>query len=327
MSQQKPMGTAPQHAFDRRVIPARAKESRWAAFDGQPIRRIDWPVPAEPCRGSILFMPGRADFYEKYLETLDGWNCSLWQVTAADWRGQGGSGRFGNDAVTGHIDDFSIWVRDLEALWTEWKSSTPGPHVLAAHSMGGHLALRSLAEGKLDPDALILCAPMLGFQSSRLPNWFMQAAAWLMTKLGDPRRPAWKWDEVPGKIPPERERLLTHDAARYGDELFWRKARPELVMGPGSWGWVERSYASMRKLAKPGLLEAIKQPVLLLGSDNDKLVSFAAIARAAKRLRRGELLCFGAEARHEILREEDGVRTVALTAIDDFLDRNAPLAG
>ena len=308
-----------------------AEETQWSAADGRLIRRIDWPrldlpAPMEPRRGSILFLPGRGDFYEKYLETLDGWHRKGWHVTAADWRGQGGSGRLGNDPVTGHIDDFATWVGDLAALWAQWQAATPGPHVLAGHSMGGHLVLRALAEGRVDPDAAVLCAPMLGLQNRIVPDWLMQLAARAMTRLGDPRRPAWKWSDQPGEFAAAREYQLTHDSARYADELFWRTARPALVMGPGSWGWVERSYASIRKLAAPGRFEAITQPVLILASDHDELVSFAAIARAAQRLPRGELVRFGAEARHEILREEDDVRDAALAAIDDFLDRSAPVA-
>ena len=326
MSQHPLTDVTPQHSLDRRAIPIGVRETLWTAPDGHPIRRIDWPVPADFCRGSILFLPGRGDFYEKYLETLEDWHRGGWRVTAADWRGQAGSGRLGNDAVTGHIDDYATWIGDLAALWTQWKAETPGPRVLAGHSMGGHLALRALAEGKVDPDALVLCAPMLGLASSALPNWLMQAGARLMTMLGDPRRPAWKWEEKPGQVPASRAQLLTHDPKRYGDELFWRDARPELVMGPGSWGWVERSYASMRALERSGVLEAIRQPVLIVASENDKLVSFAAIVRAVQRLKRGELLRFGPEARHEILREEDAVRDGALAAIDDFLDRTAPPA-
>ena len=326
MSQHPLTDVTPQRAFDRRAIPVGARETLWTAPDGHPIRRIDWQGSADFCRGSILFLPGRGDFYEKYLETLEDWHCRGWRVTAADWRGQAGSGRLGNDAVTGHIDDYATWIGDLTALWTQWKAETPGPHVLAGHSMGGHLALRALAEGKVDPGALVLCAPMLGLASSALPNWLMQAGARLMTMLGDPRRPAWKWEEKPGQVPASRAQLLTHDPDRYGDELFWRDARPELVMGPGSWGWVERSYASMRALERSGVLEAIRQPVLIVASENDELVSFAAIVCAVQRLKRGELLRFGPEARHEILREEDGVRDGALAAIDDFLDRTAPPA-
>lgn len=292
--------------------------------DGHEVRRIDWPGAGGGARGSILFLPGRGDFYEKYLETLDAWARAGWRVTAADWRGQAGSGRLGVDEVTGHIGDFRVWVDDLAAIWQSWKAETPGPHVLAAHSMGGHLSLRAVAEGRVDPDAVVLSAPMLGFVGQVLPIPLMHGVAKLMAAIGDRRRPAWKWSEKPGEIPAAREALLTHDRDRYADEQWWRGERPELVMGPGSWGWVERAYASMRGLFEPGKLEAVQVPVLLLGTSNDKLVAYKPIVEAAGRLPHGELVSFGKEASHEILREVDPVRDRALAAVTEFLDRVAP---
>ncbi|MGH6785693.1 MAG: alpha/beta fold hydrolase [Novosphingobium sp.] len=315
---------ASQPHFDRRSIPAGAREGVWRAADGHAIRRIDWPAPEGPPRGSVLFFGGRGDAYEKYLETFEHWRGQGWQVTAADWRGQAGSGRLGLDDRTGHIDDFSTWVADLAALWRDWKAETPGPHVLAGHSMGGHLVLRALAEGKVDPVAAVLSAPMLGFLPDRVPLGLLQAAAKLMCKIGDRRRLAWKWSEKPGQLPEGRIALLTHDEARYADEVWWREARPALAMGPGSWGWVERAYASMRLLARPGALERIATPVFIVATTADRLVAYGAIARAAKRLPNAELLTLGDEARHEVLREADAVRNRVLGAIDAFLDRAAP---
>jgi lysophospholipase len=297
-------------------------ESRWSASDGHLIRRIDLPAATGSVRGSILFLGGRGDFYEKYLETLVHWARRGWRVTAADWRGQAGSGRLGADSVTGHIGDFSRWVDDLAEFWALWSAETPGPHVLAGHSMGGHLILRAAAEGRVRPDALVLSAPMLGLLGS-LPPLLMHGAARLMTALGDHRRPAWKWSERPGEPPASREHLLTHDAKRYGDELWWRAHRPELVMGPGSWNWVERGYASMRALAAPGALERVSVPTLVLATTADKLVAYPPIAAAAARMPNARLVTFGEEARHEILREADPVRARALGAIDAFLDRIA----
>jgi lysophospholipase len=309
--------------YDRRAIPAGARESSWSAADGYRVRRIDWPPPAGQVKGSILFFPGRADFYEKYLDVLSHWQARGWQVTASDWRGQGASGRLGKDAYSGHIDDFATWVDDLAELWRQWQAETPGPHILAGHSMGGHLALRAVAERRVNPDALLLTAPMLGFVASVLPEAVMHVLVKAMAMFGDRRRPAWKWSEKPGQPPESREQLLTHDPERYQDELWWRAARPELVMGPGSWGWVERAYASMRGLKAPGLLESVKVPVLLLATEADKLVGIEAIARAAERLPNCQLVRFGKEAAHEILREEDVVRGRALAACDAFLERIA----
>lgn len=306
-------------AINRRVIPVEAVEGHWIAPDGRAIRRIDWPHPSP--RGAILFMSGRGDFYEKYLEALAHWYQQGWAVTAFDWRGQGGSGRLGKDPYTGHVSDYAVWIDDLAALWRDWAAQAPGPQIAIGHSMGGHLALRAAAAKAINPAALVLCAPMLGLRDGNMPDLLMQGLASLMCRLGDPARPAWKWSEKPGQPPDARGELLTHDPERYADELWWREMRPELVMGPGSWRWVERAYASMRWLGRSDVLAGVRQPVLLLATDEDALVSYKASARAAARLPHCELVNFGERARHEILREADPVRLEALARIDAFLAR------
>lgn len=315
---------AERQSIDRRAIPAGAVESRFALADGHEIRRIDLPAEDGGKRGSILFMPGRGDFYEKYLETLVEWSRAGWHVTAADWRGQAGSGRLGDDAITGHVGDFSDWVDDLAFLWKTWKTETRGPHIVVGHSMGGHLVTRALVDGQIDPDAAILSAPMLGMSGPPLPLGVSHFVAWFMTKIGKPTRPAWKWSEKPGEMPANRSDLLTHDAGRYADELWWRERRPELVMGPGSWGWVERAYASTRQLEKRGAMENVEVPVLIVSTSADKLVRHPSAVRAAQRFPNGKLLAFDTEARHEILREVQPVRGRALAGIAEFLDRVAP---
>ena len=306
----------------RRALPEGVRDSAWVAPDGHRLRTLEWPQTGA-ARGSLLFLPGRGDFIEKYLETLAHWAERGWDVTALDWRGQGASGRLGGDARTGHVADFALWVDDLEAFWKRWRQERPGPRVIAAHSMGGHLALRSVAEGRVDPDALVLSAPMLGLVG-RLPAAAMHQVARAFAAVGDERRAAWKWRDDGTDTLAWRAKLLTHDASRYADEIWWRRQRPDLVMGPGSWRWLERAYASMRALARPGVLERVRAPVFIAASTADRLVSFPAIARAAERLPRAELLNFGREAAHEILREADPVRDKALAAIDQFLDRVVP---
>ena len=299
-------------------------ESRWQAEDGHELRRTDWPGAASGARGSILFLPGRGDFFEKYIESLEEWHRAGWKVTAADWRGQAGSGRLGDDPLTGHVEDFSVWIDDLAHFWKHWKSDTPGPHVLIAHSMGGHIIARALIEGAVDPDAVVLSAPMLGMAGPPLPLAMLHSVARVMARIGSPTRPAWKWSEKPGEMPARRRDLLTHDDARYEDELWWREKRPELVMGPGSWGWVERAYASTRELETAGAMERVDIPVLVVSTSSDKLVRHDAAVRASKRFPKGELLEFGEEAHHEILREVPEVRNRAMAGIADFLDRVVP---
>jgi lysophospholipase len=309
--------------IDRRSLPPTAREQGWSAPDGHPIRTLRWGEPDGTARGAVLFAVGRGDAYEKYLETYEHWRTRGWRVTALEWRGQGGSGRLGTDAVTGHIDDFDIWVEDLATFWHGWAREEAGKRVLAGHSMGGHLALRAAVDRMLEPqpDALLLSAPMLDVHPEWVPLAARQALARFMCGRGDPRRPAWKWSEKPGEVPAARQGLLTNDKDRYADELWWRTERPQLVMGPGSWGWVRAALASTAELEKPGKLEGLDIPVHILATSADPLVGPRAIRRAARRLPHAELLEFGSESRHEILREWDPVRDRALKAIDAFLDR------
>ncbi len=313
-------------SFDRRSIPGGATESFWHAADGWKIRRFDWRAAGgeSNCRGSILFLPGRGDIYEKYLETLAHFQGLGWNLTASDWRGQGGSGRLGPTPYIGHIDDFSIWVDDLAWFFARWKASMPGPHIVMAHSMGGHNVMRALIDHRIDPDAAVLSAPMLGMSGVPLPLPVLQWIARLMLKIGDPMRGAWKVSEKPASPLAVRQKLLTHDNDRYADELFWWGMRPELVMGPGSWKWVERAYASARYIQRRGTYENVDIPVYIVATSADELVDFGAIEDAVKRLPNAAMLVFGDEAAHEVLREVDEVRDRALAAIDQFLTEAAP---
>src|SRR5437764_2288681 len=97
-------------AFNRRAIPGGATLSSWRTPDGWALRRLDWPQPpGKPARGSLLFAGGRGDFIEKYLEADAHWFGRGWNVTAFDWRGQGGSR---GTTEGGHYDSFDPVVAD-----------------------------------------------------------------------------------------------------------------------------------------------------------------------------------------------------------------------
>ncbi len=292
---------------------------RWLAPDGWPLRRFHWPAEGTP-RGSILFQTGRGDVFEKYLESFAYWHAQGWTITAFDWRGQGGSGRLTPKANCGHIDDFATYVADLRAFFDAWVGETPGPHVVMGHSMGGHLVLRALAEQAIAPDAAVLVAPMLGVRSAL--GRLAAPLARLLARLGDPRRSAWKGNEKPYTTE-TRANLLTHDPERYADELWWQAQDRSLLTGAPSWQWLVEAFRSMAVL-EAGPIEAVRTPLLLLVAEADGLVDARAALRIAPRLPDAQLVRFGPESAHEILREADPVRDRAIAAIDAFLDARAP---
>jgi lysophospholipase len=310
--------------FDRRAWPSGVAPQMKPMADGWPVRVFEQPSTAEQPRGSILFQGGRGDIIEKYLECFARWHADGWSVTAFDWRGQGGSGRVLADPRVGHISDFAIWVDDYTAFFEEWRATHPAPHIIMGHSMGGHLLLRSLAERRVRPDAAVLVAPMLGFDSGPLPKGL---SAWLISmavRFGKIEMPAWKANERPAPPWSSRQKYLTHDADRYADEIWWKNAKPELALGPPSFGWLDLANKSCAALAAPGVPEGIDLPILVIGTDGDQLVDPKAIRAVAARLPRCELKMFGKTVAHEILRELDAPRDEALAAIDAFLDKVTP---
>lgn len=299
----------------RRAIPADAGITEWRAPDGWPLRRFDWPGAG---RGAILFQGGRGDVFEKYLESFAHWHAKGWSVTSLDWRGQGGSGRFSDDARVGHAIDFAPWIADIRAYWREWSANRSGPRVAMGHSMGGHLVLQALLDGAIDPDAAVLVAPMLGLRSpggARFGEW----VARFMRNRGDPARAAWKGNERPGTRL-DRQELLTSDVTRYEDEQWWYDQLPDIKLGPPSWSWLAEAFAATREQRADPRLETLTTPLLMLVADADALVDPRSAVSLAARLPDAALVRFGRESAHEILREVDPVRDRALDAIDSFLD-------
>lgn len=305
-------------APDRRSIPSDARFGEWKAADGWTVRTLERRQKdgVEP-RGSLLFAGGRGDFIEKYLEVLDHWHGRGWNVTAFDWRGQGASQ---GDRPGGYVDRFETLVADLAGLVDSWRDGSPGPHAAIAHSMGGHVLLRTLADRRPKLDAAVLVAPMLMINSGPMPPFAAQWLASTASMFGWSGQPAWR-QPSPQPAGSMRQALLTSCPDRYSDELYWWEKHPGFDIGAPSWGWLKAAFASCAALT-PAKLAAVETPVLLIGTERDRLVSAAAIRRAAGQLRRSKLILYD-DSEHEILRERDEIRLRALESIDAFLDLHA----
>ena len=305
-----------------RIVPQGWAFSAWNAADGWAMRRYDWPQPAgQAARGSLLFQTGRGDMPEKYLEALAHWPAQGWAISGFDWRGQGGSGRLLADPHIGHIDHFSQWTDDLAEFVAGWQPASPGPVVMMGHSMGGHLLLRALLAGQVKPDAMVLSAPMLGFDLPLPISWV--AALVRRAARHWPTAKAWPGNEKP-TMTASRQSLLTHDADRYADELWWREQKPELVLGPPSLNWLSEAYDSCLAIEALAGQGTVMTPIQIIATQGDGLVSPAALQRVAARPTRTPPHPYGKDVAHELLREVDAVQADALARIDAFLDEVVP---
>lgn len=301
----------------RRTLPPDADFTDWPAPDGLKLRRMDWrQPPGATARGSLLFVGGRGDFIEKYLEIHRWFHAAGWNVTSFDWRGQGKS----EGGVEGaNYLSFDPLIEDLGALIADWRVGGPGPHVAIAHSMGAHMLLRTVVDKAPALDAVVLVAPMLEVNSKPFPPALAPWIARFMTLIGQRDRPL-------AKAPthgPRRQRALTGGSPeRYEDESWWWQREPGYSVGTPSWGWLTAAFRSAARTFTAAKLAEVQTPVLILATEIDRLVGIGAVRRAAAALPHAELHVYPDSA-HEILREADSFRLDALARIAAFFDEQA----
>lgn len=303
----------------RRSLPAGGERLFLPLRDGWPVRLEHWPRRKAE-RSHILMITGRADFVEKYAETVHDLVDAGWGVTIFDWRGQGLSRRVGKTPMHGASPGFDVWLDDLAELVSWTAERTGSPVLAAAHSMGGHLLLRHLAAGRGGISRAVVLAPMLGVAAAPLGPGL---ARWLAARMV-------KWQRgsdfvlgggpyEPGMAGSKRQLLLTSDAERYSDEGWWIGQYPSLALGSVTWGWLHDAFASIDALSARGVPEAISVPLLALIPQMDGLVDSKATRRFVARIPGGETAEYPG-AGHELLREAEPLRSTVLARMLAFFD-------
>ncbi len=297
--------------------PAGAEILRLEAEDGVALRAAFWPATGA-ARGTVTVATGRAEFIEKYFETIGELRARRFAVAAFDWRGQGGSQRDLANPRKGHVDDFSLYGRDLAALATQLLSPrAPEPWFGLAHSMGGAICLAAARAGRLPFDRLATTAPLIdihGLVGARAPRAL--AATLDAIGFGGSYIPA--GGETSAMTRPFAGNVLTSDPARYARNAELATAFPDLAIGDPTVGWVAAAFRQIDAFAEFDYPRRIATPTLILAAGDDRVVSTPATERFAARLKAGRALIIPA-ARHEILMETDAIRAQFWAAFDAFV--------
>jgi lysophospholipase len=285
---------------------------------GMRVRLGHLAPPAGAARGTVMVLPGRAEFIEKYAETLtavQGWG---YAAAILDWRGQGGSDRFLAYRHRGHVAQVEDYLADLDAVRARIVAlRLPAPHLILSHSMGGHIALRYL---HAHPDrfaAAAMVAPMFGIRLAPTPEPVARLLCDAAIRLGG----AWRY--APGQRDFMLERYvfarnrLTSSPERHALLRRHVAATPELALGGVTYGWLGAALRSLQLTRRPGYLEAIPTPILICQAGTERIVSNRAQAAAVRRLPHGRLQAFPG-GRHELLMERDEIRDRVLDAIRTF---------
>ncbi len=201
-------------------------------------------------RGTVVLMPGRTEYIEKYARAAGDLVARGWSVVTVDWRGQGLADRALADPMVGHVQDFDQYQRDLDAVLALVRAEgMPAPLMLMAHSMGGCIGLRALHRD-LGFRAAVFSAPMWGILMAAWLKPVAQVLSALATPLGQAHRYA----------PGTGAKTYVAEAAFQGNVLTtdqpmwdWMRAQvvahPELSLGGPSMGWLRAALTECAALA------------------------------------------------------------------------------
>ena len=298
-------------------MPAGGVAAMIRAADGMPIRVARWH-PEGPCVGTALVCPGRAEFIEKYFETVGELLARGLTVVAFDWRGQGLSGRELPNRWKGHIDDFSFYERDLDALSAQvLEPFCPKPWFALAHSMGGAILIAQSRAGRSPFARIVTTAPMIDIARLRFPRLARALAETLdAVGLGGAFVPGGGARAAISR--PFEGNALTSDPARFQRFAQLWSAAPELAIGDPTIGWVNAAFRLMGEFADGEYPRRVLTPILVFSAGNDRIVDSRAVERFAHRLKAGAVIAIPG-ARHEILMERDEIRSQFWAAFDAFI--------
>lgn len=294
--------------------------------DGARLRLASWRPTARPVRGTVVLVQGRAEFIERYSETIAELRRRGFHVMAFDWRGQGGSQRFVRRNRKGHVGWLRHYEADLALAMAQMRETLPGPYFVLAHSMGAALCLDAARRDALPVSRMVALAPMLGLTIIEKPDAARRLASFLFwLGLGKSFVPGGGDTAIATK--PFEGNRLTSDAVRYARNSALSADARHLSVGDPTIGWVRSAFQLMARLNAPSAAMEVRVPTLIIAAGQDQVVSTPAIERFAARLKTGQALVLPT-ARHEILMESDAIRDRFWAAFDAFVpgEDNRPAA-
>ena len=305
-------------------VPEGAVSGTLKTRDGVTLRFARWhPPPGR--KGTVCLFQGRAEFIEKYFETVRDLRARGFAVATLDWRGQGMSERALRNPKKGYVRSFSQYHIDLETFINEVVLPDCPPPVFAlAHSMGASILLRAAFAGHRWFDRMVLLAPMIALPGMRRSvGTRMLVRTLRLMGLGGMYVPGGDASVVMQR--PFIGNLLTSDPVRYARNVAVLETEPALAVGWPTVAWTDCAFRVMGELTERGFAGKVRQPILIIAAGADAIVSTPAIDVFSVRLRAGSHLIVPG-ARHELLMEQDRFRGQVLAAFDAFVP-GTPLFG
>ncbi len=277
----------------------------------------------ERLKGTIIFMPGRTEFIEKFFEDIHMFHALGFACAGFDLGGQGLSYREHENRDKHYLKSFDPHMGDVKQLFdnvleTADREEFPKPFILMGHSAGSHTILRFLSENPGYAGKAVTVAPMVRIEGGGLPDFIAYGLPKLMIAFGKGDAYVPLKNEIEDEnLKDWRQRLKSHIPTEAKDYFIEHKDR-DLAVGGATYQWLLAALRSTDKLNAPGVAEAINVPVLMLQASEDKIVDNTAQTAFAARNDLINLKVIEG-AMHEILKERDEMREQVWRAIIDFM--------
>ena len=290
-------------------------------FDGQDLTRLRYARwhAAGPHRGTVCLFTGRAEFIEKYFETVADLRRRGFEVAIMDWRGQGGSARMLGNPAKGHVTTFEQYLADIDHFMRDIVlPDCRGPYYVLAHSMGGNILMQVLARRTHWFDRAVLSTPMLDLASAPVSLTSLRRIAEIACYAGFAAAFIPGGGRAPRMMTTFDGNPFTSDPRRFARNAGVIGVAPELAIGAPTIGWFHAAARAMEVVTEPEFAPLIRVPLLLVGAGRDRVVSTATIEEVGYGLRGGGFVVVDG-ARHEILQERDWLRQQFWAAFDAFI--------
>ena len=304
-------------------VPRNGEAATIRASDGLALRIARWPArgvlsKGDAAPGTLVICQGRGEFIEKYFEVVENLLARGFAVVAFDWRGQGGSARELDNSRKGHVRDFALYQRDIEAVAAQvLEPFCPKPWFAHGHSMGGAILLDHAARGGTVFERMVLSAPMINIQGLAWPA-LTRIMARTANALGFGASFVPGGGETSVATLPFEGNILTSDAKRYQRTADIVAHGSFLGLGSPTVAWLDAAFRLIGRFAQDDCPRQIAEPILIVAAGEDRVVDTRATARFAARLKAGRLIEIPG-SRHEILVEQDVFRDRFWAAFDAFV--------
>lgn len=278
-------------------------------------------------KGLAVIAPGRTQTSEEYFEFIRDLLKRDFSIAILDWQGQGRSYRLNDDNSRQYSNGFDDDVRDFDLFLThiqKIKGFAKLPRTLFAHSMGGNITLRHMADHQPQWQHAVMIAPMIDIKIPALLQPVTGTIIGMARIFGQANCYAPGFEAWSTKYNERVRDMLSSDTTRRDVQRYWYEKHPELQCGGATYAWIDEALKSINALKNSDRLGKIETPILFAVAEKDSVVDSDAAARLASQIPNADVY-IAPDSQHMILMERDEIRKPLLKQMDVFREKHLHL--